>query len=218
MPKNFKKMNFYERLDIGPTAAAFEIRHAYNAACQMYTSGSLVSYSFFSQKEREEILLLIEEAYQTLINEQTRKQYHAELVGRGELAEEDIAVTQKKPIDVFAFSSGHRGGVIVARHDALKEKIAESETINAILQKKNIGGADLKQIRQELGIELEHIAKLTKIRVDYLRHIEADAAASLPAPVFLKGFLKSYLKCLCLEPVEEISGRYLARLARSGGG
>ena len=68
MPKNFKKMNFYERLDIGPTAAAFEIRHAYNAACQMYTSGSLVSYSFFSQKEREEILLLIEEAYQTPVS------------------------------------------------------------------------------------------------------------------------------------------------------
>ena len=28
---------------------------------------------------------------------------------------------------------------------------------------------------------------------------------------FLKGFIKAYLKCLCLEPVDEICGRYMNR-------
>jgi hypothetical protein len=218
MPKNFEKMNYYEMLDIGPGAAAFEIRHAYNAARQIYTCGSLVSYSFFSEEERQRILSLIEEAYETLINEQTRKQYHEELVRRGELGAGTDEAVQKKPVGVFDLKRGPGQTMIMPGRDVLKEKVARSETIGTILQKEDICGADLRRIRQELGVELEHIAQMSKIRVDYLKHIEEDAIGSVLAPVFLKGFLKSYLNCLCLEPVEEISARYLEALARPGGG
>lgn len=218
MPKNFERMNYYEMLDIGSAAAAFEIRHAYNAARQIYASGSLVSYSFFSGEEREKILSLIETAYQTLINEGTRKQYNEELVRRGELEVKDDASAAKKTMGIFDIKRGPCTMVTLPGRDVLKDKIERSETIGTILQQEDIYGADLKKIRTELGVELEHIAQMTKIRVDYLKHIEENAIDSLPAPVFLKGFLKSYLKCLCLEPVEEISGRYMGTVARSGGG
>ena len=55
MEKDFDQLNYYEMLDIKPDAPALEIRSAYNSALQMYQSDSLVSYSFFSPKERKEI-------------------------------------------------------------------------------------------------------------------------------------------------------------------
>jgi DnaJ-class molecular chaperone len=62
MQKDFAQLNYYEMLDIKPDATALEIRGAYNSALQMYQSDSLVSYSFFSQKERKEILAHLEKA------------------------------------------------------------------------------------------------------------------------------------------------------------
>jgi len=73
MEKDFAQLNYYEMLDIKTNATALEIRAAYNSALQMYQSNSLVSYSFFSQKERKEILAYLEKAYFTLINEKERE-------------------------------------------------------------------------------------------------------------------------------------------------
>ena len=44
MEKDFEQMNYYEMLDIHPSASAMEIRSAYNNAMQMYQPDSLVSY------------------------------------------------------------------------------------------------------------------------------------------------------------------------------
>jgi DnaJ-class molecular chaperone len=63
MPKSFAQLNYYEMLDIEPDATTFDIRHAYNAALQVYQPDSLASYSFFSGDERQTILSLIEKAY-----------------------------------------------------------------------------------------------------------------------------------------------------------
>lgn len=54
MRKDFNQLNYYEMLDLQPNAVPYEIRHAYNAAMQLYQPGSLVSYSFFSEKERRD--------------------------------------------------------------------------------------------------------------------------------------------------------------------
>ena len=77
-----------------------------------------------------------------------------------------------------------------------------------------MSGEDLKQIRTELDVTLEQISQATKIRQDHLINIEEDRITRLPAAIFLKGFVKSYLKYLCLEPVEELSARYMETVAR----
>src|SRR5512145_876955 len=107
MPKGFAQMNYYEMLDVKPDATMFEIRHAYNAALQLYKPGSLASYSLFSGDERQEILSLVEQAYATLINDQNRKNYDQALVARGEMeAGKGISSADKKPVSVFDISRG----------------------------------------------------------------------------------------------------------------
>ena len=81
--------------------------------------------------------------------------------------------------------------------------------IKDILAQSVLSGQDLKQIRTELGLTIEQIAEETKIRVNHIQSIEEGQAQNLPPAVFLKGFVKSYLKCLGLESVDELSARYM---------
>lgn len=215
MSKDFTSLNYYEMLDIKPGAAPFEIRHAYNTALQVYQPGSLASYSFFSEAERQDILSRIEKAYKTLINDQARKEYNEMLISRGEIeATEQPEQSIKKAEAVFSFNRHPSFQSCMVSKESLIEKIRQSQSIGQILAQSEICGADLKKIRMELDAPLEQIAQETKIRIDHLRSMEEDNAARLPAAVFLKGFVKSYLQCLCLEPVETLAARYMDTLAR----
>ncbi len=218
MKKRFSQLNYYEMLDLKPDAVVSEIRHAYNAAMQMYQPGSLASYSFFSEEERQGVLSLIDKAYATLINEKTRKAYDDELISRGELAARDeVKPVEKKPVSIFDINRDAAVKAVLMGHEVLKEKIQQSAGIGEILMKQTLCGADLKKIRTELDVPVEQVAQETRIRLDHLRSIEEDQVGRLPAPVFLKGFVKSYLKCLCLEPVDELSARYMETVARLSG-
>jgi DnaJ-class molecular chaperone len=218
MEKKFNKLNYYDMLDLKPNATLFDIRHAYNAALHMYQTDSLVSYSFFSAEERKAILDQLEKAYLTLINEKKRQDYDQELIRLGILHETALKPTAKAPVKIFDINRAQvKSGTIKNATVALRAQVRENKVIGELLSQQEISGSDLQKIRQELALPLEHIAQETKIRIDYLRGIENDDAQALPAAVFLKGFIKSYLKCLCLEPVDEICHRYMNRSSLYGG-
>jgi curved DNA-binding protein CbpA len=217
MKKKFANLNYYEILDVTPDAAFFEIRHAYNAAMQMYQADSLVSYSFFSLEERQEILNLLEKAYLTLINGKERKNYDKELIQLGILDDVGGKAGAKRLAGIYdASRQWGKAAVLKDNKSTLKEKVAQNKRINEILSKQEISGADLKTIRNELGVAIENIAGETKIRMDCLISIEEDKVKRLPAAAFLKGFIKSYLKCLCIEPLDDVCVRYMDGLARIG--
>lgn len=209
----FSKLNYYQMLDIKPDAAFFEIRHAYNAALQIYQADSLVSYSFFSREERREILALLEKAYLTLIDEKSRQVYDNELISLGVITETKRKTTPKAPINIFDINRQSKSVMAKTPSAELRAKISENPDIGDILGRTEISGGSFKEIRNKLAIELEHIAQETKVRIDYLRNIEEDNILHLPADVFLKGFVKSYLKSLCLEPVDELCLRYMETVA-----
>jgi DnaJ-class molecular chaperone len=217
MAKKFARLNYYEMLDLSPDAAFTEIRHAYKAALQVYQTDSLISYSFFSPEERKEILSLLEKAYLTLINEKERLDYDGELIRLGVINQPVKKIPAKMPVSIFDINREQgKAGAIKSASAELRARIKENEVIGEIISRQEISGADLKKIRNELTVPLEHIAQETKIRIDYLRGIEEDKVDALPAAVFLKGFIKAYLKCLCLEQVDEICMRYMNTLADLG--
>jgi DnaJ-class molecular chaperone len=206
MEKDFDQMNYYEILDIGTNATSAEIRGAYNVALQMYQPDSLVSYSFFSKGERDKILSLIDKAYFTLINEAQRAKYDNEMNLRETSVSADQHKAPPQPANIFEFNRRDIASLTRKNNkSALKTKISQSQSIREILSRQKITGADLKAIREELGLAIETIHQETKIRLDYLHDIEEDKTEKLPAPVFLKGFVKAYLRSLCIENADDIS-------------
>ena len=59
-------------------------------------------------------------------------------------------------------------------------------------------GALLKRERERLGLSREWIAETIRIRTQLVQAIENEAWNSLPPPVFVRGFLRSYAKALGL--------------------
>ncbi|HEY5961315.1 MAG TPA: helix-turn-helix transcriptional regulator, partial [Polyangiaceae bacterium] len=60
-------------------------------------------------------------------------------------------------------------------------------------------------------IEIEEIANRTKISVAYLKAIEGDDFAALPALVYTRGFLQQVAKLLGLDSAQ-VTRTYLRRL------
>lgn len=69
-------------------------------------------------------------------------------------------------------------------------------------------GRSLKELREKLGIDLKTISAETKITPKTLEAIEAEDLSRLPAPVYLKGFLKAYARMLHLDPQKLIEGYF----------
>ncbi len=69
-------------------------------------------------------------------------------------------------------------------------------------------GRSLKELRERLGIDLKAISMETKINLKILEAIEAEDIARLPAPVYLKGFLKAYARVLHLDAQKLIEGYF----------
>jgi len=57
-------------------------------------------------------------------------------------------------------------------------------------------GAMLKSERERLGLSREQITEKTRMRTQVVEAIENDAWGSLPPPVFVRGFLRTYAKVL----------------------
>ena len=61
-------------------------------------------------------------------------------------------------------------------------------------------GAVLAERRRERGLSIEQVASATRIRAEHLRALESDEPERLPAPVYAKGYLRTYALYLGLDP------------------
>jgi hypothetical protein len=71
-------------------------------------------------------------------------------------------------------------------------------------------GPVLREIREKLGIRLDDLSKLLKLRVELLKNIEAEKFDALPEATYLKGQVKSLARCLFLNP-DKVAEDYLKR-------
>lgn len=65
-------------------------------------------------------------------------------------------------------------------------------------------GAYLKSLREERGISLEEISQRTRIAVSNLDFLEKERFELLPPRAFVKGFIRSYVQELGLNPEEAL--------------
>jgi len=64
---------------------------------------------------------------------------------------------------------------------------------------KNIGTL-LKNERERKGLSREHVAKTIRLRLHFITALEEEDWGTLPAPVFIKGFIRSYSQFLGMDP------------------
>ena len=72
-------------------------------------------------------------------------------------------------------------------------------------------GRMLRERRENIGMTLETVFDRTKIRPEYLKGIEAGDYKDFPEVVYIKGFVRTYLK---LVGAEDMQDEYMAQLDR----
>ncbi|MFB3885762.1 MAG: helix-turn-helix domain-containing protein [Thermodesulfobacteriota bacterium] len=209
--KRLEDLNFYELLDLGFDASPFEIHHAYKEMRQLYHDDSLASYSFFSKEEREKILAKLDEAYSTLINSTRRDHYDQFLIEGGIFEEAMRYQNDQKRLSLISNARYSPMSTAFMLKERLKSIVSSNATIQEILTHDVLSGKDLKTIRDELGMSLEQIAEVAKVRMVYLHAIEEDQFEKAPPRIFLKSFLRAYAQCMGLDG-DTVASRYLKRV------
>ena len=205
------EQNFYELLGIEFDASPFEISRAYKENYQLYHEDSLVSYSLFSREERQAILARLDEAYASLIDEKKRSRYDQSLIESGILKEGMKSQDGEKTVGLITDSKVPTNNTILTIRDELKAMVSSNAVIQEILTQNTLWGKDLKRIRGELGVALEIISEMTKVRMIFLRAIEEDEYEKAPSKVFLKSYIKAYAQSIGLDG-EFVASRYLNRM------
>ncbi len=65
-------------------------------------------------------------------------------------------------------------------------------------------GAYLRGLRERQGMSIDELSRATRVLHHYLEALETDRMASLPAPVFTKGFIRAYCQAVGVEPEEAL--------------
>ena len=231
--KALEEQDHYEVLEVGRSCDAPEIERAYRMLQATYASDSLALYSVFDESDTADLKKRIELAYKVLSDSDLRRAYDGELASfpaEGEPgAREGVeASLESTPVEESgSASSGPH--VDEAAAAAVSAVSAVSELDSGELapgiegfqdlegdadEGEDFDGARLRRARLRRGIELDQIAKVTKVSSAFLRGIEAEAYEDLPAPVYVRGFLVAYARAIGLDS-SKVATSYMARLEES---
>jgi curved DNA-binding protein CbpA len=191
--KPWREQNYYEILEVGPKATEEEIRIAYDKLKDIYSPSFPGMTLLFTPEEVREIRDRVEEAYRVLKDPRSHREYDLMIRGEG-----DMTVVPALPPFVT-----HR----VLSPQQIKEALRGDEARWA--------GESLGKIRRYLLLDIDEVAAEIKVRMHYLQAIEEEDVHALPAPIYLKGFLRVYAKTLGLDP-KQVTDEYLARIAKKG--
>ena len=194
--------NLYDVLGAPRGATDEELRRAYKRQREIFQAGSLPLTSLLGVDARKLEQARVEEAHATLLDPLRRKAYDASIFP------DEPSEPPKRPAALDSALEAERE---MMRRELAREVNPETEFTGRLLAK----------VRESRGIELEEIAKATKISLNHLRAIEADAFSDLPALVYTRGFVQELAKYLKLDAAQ-VTKTYIRRVrdwrAASGGG
>lgn len=194
--------NHYEVLEVAPGARPEEIERAYRLAQATWSEGSLALYSIFDDKDAAAVRERVRHAYRVLSNERARRAYDQ--------------ATFDTPPEPQPVQIGRLHGVEPIDEDyddmdlsldsALEGQVEGSGEAEA-----DYDGSRLRRARMHRGFELEDIGQITKIAATHLQALEDEAFDSLPAAVYVRGFVTAYARAIGLDP-KRVAASYMPRL------
>lgn len=235
-------VNYYKLLNITPDATRMEIRDAYLRVKSAFNSENQAMYSIMSEDEARSHLAMIDQAYLTLEDETSRERYDRRLKSQvaGSVVKRHVGPTSAynnshtgrsynsqfaggSSMDLLAATMGEADGfnhpttirqVPVIRVTAQKSSAPDfKEALNEMLLDADKGDGDLlRKIREACGVTIEEMQERTKILGDYIRGLEENRFDRLPPIVYVRGFIRSYLKYLAIPDPERFAVAYALRM------
>jgi curved DNA-binding protein CbpA len=195
--KPLSEQDHYEILEIPRGTSQREIERAYELAQATYAEDSLAGYSIFGEGDAEAMRERIETAYRVLSDEESRRAYDGSLPGSGALPEPASSWLAEPEAPAGAAQP-------LSPLEAFEEFDEDSGAYD---------GARLRRSRLHRGMEIEDVARVTKINPTYVSFIEEERFTDLPARVYVRGFVNAYASCVGLDP-RKVADSYMRRFDR----
>ncbi|MBY0371975.1 helix-turn-helix domain-containing protein [bacterium] len=225
--------NYYELLKVSPRATVAEIVTAYHAARNAFSPDSIAVYSLFSAEDAQTELKKLEEAYFTLSNIDRRREYDRRLQ-QGTVPSAPASAPATAPsaplapvvrlvptpaAPAAAPSPQPLPSTQPFPAPAFFPQPPYSVTPTAFpaapstppMPPEGVTGAWMAQARERQGMTIEDVAQLTKIPARTIAAIETENLSTLPARVYLQGFLRNLARQYHMDATATIQ-TYLARI------
>jgi hypothetical protein len=199
----------FKTLEVLVNASPEEVTDAYLRLKEAY-SPDLVSMSSpvgdaIEKKRRQDMIGQIEAAYRSL---QRLFEKEAPAAAPGS-PEEDADADAAEPVSEDAEEAETAPETLwepeaetaVDADPALEEPASGERPMVEIA---DFNGQTLREIREKMNVSLEQIYEETKIRIPTLENLENENFSELPPEVYVKGFVKSYARCLSLDPLSTL--------------
>lgn len=217
MIKKIEDLNFYELLEISPSASSQDIHRAYERVRKIYEPNSVALYSLFTPEETAKIRQRIEEAYRTLIYDENRREYDRMLRARHELPESASQMPQHRPLQPAASPLPDIETPQIPRESPEASAVSSSQSQSApeqpppaVLDIREFTGEAIRMVREHAGLTIRAVASMTKVGERYLERIEEEKFSKLPPRAYLRGFLVLIAKVLRCDQ-ERLVSDYLKR-------
>lgn len=217
---------FYEILEVKASAGPTEIYNAYQRAKTTYSPTSPALYSMFSPEEAQDLLSLIEEAYQTLSHQAKRREYDVK-IGLKQ-ASAPPRSTKEEPVLKYSAEEAKKrveenwvGPVKVVRSFSKVEDLPKGfartkysvyeikpDIEKEISEVTECDGAFLQKVRMYRGVALEQMADEIRVTKSTIVALESNDIEALPVPVFTRGFVVGISRALGLDE-KKITDAYM---------
>lgn len=175
----------HDMLEVERGATDEEVRRAYKRAKELYSTDALCCYGLFDDTGLTSLRARLDEAYDVLLDPARRRPYELSVF----------------PADVEPAPS-REGTPTLALAPA-----------PPITPETEFRGPLIRAVRESLGLEVRDVCQRSKIGQGYVRAIEEDDYGSLPALVYVRGFVYEIAKILRLDP-EQVSRTYTKQYKR----
>ena len=173
----------YTALELDPGATEDEIRRAYKRLAKRFDPQGTVVYGLYRTPAAHKLLAALKEAYTVLLDPSARRAYDQSLFPQGHpsLKRADERVASALPVT--------------------KARRIPADPIAALGLPDDVTlrGPVITQVRGICEVSLGEIAERTKVSTFTLQCIESEEYGDLPAPVYLRGFLKQIAQMLNLD-------------------
>ena len=196
---SIESLNYYDILEVAASADQDVIYNAYQEAQKTYSLTNPDIYKIFNQKEAQDWVELIEEAYSVVGFPNSRRKYDQELNSQKaalpslelEKQKKSIKPEQEKAVEQ-ELPPGY-GSTKISQYKitaSMEELIEKNELFDGLF---------LKKVREYKNIDLTEFSKLTCIAIRHLYAIENNNFSVLPAAVFVRGYIVQYCRVLSLD-------------------
>jgi len=229
MNDRYGDQNYYEILELTPSASTADVYAAYQRARATYSPSSPALYSMFSTEEAQELLRLIEEAYQTLSNQSRRRDYDVK-IGVSKMTQLKPRTPHPTPASTATGTSNSSSattrpsdswvGPVRVLHAPREDLPAghartkfstykvDSEIEREIQSVEEVDGAFLQRVRLYRGVTLEQLSDEIRVIKTTIVALEANDLKALPVAVFTRGFVVQIARALGLNE-RKISDAYM---------